>query len=131
MKKHGPLNSEISKVFADMGHTDTIVVADCGLPVPDGVPKIDLSVRLGQPSFLDVVSMIAEELEVEAVFVSKDIHDRNQGIYEALTRIFPKAEFTDMDHENFKKSTAHAKAVIRTGEATYFANCILRAGVIF
>ena len=36
MQKIGILNSEIAKVLADMGHTDTIVIGDCGLPVPDG-----------------------------------------------------------------------------------------------
>ena len=39
MQKIGILNSEIAKVLADMGHTDTIVIGDCGLPVPDGVKK--------------------------------------------------------------------------------------------
>ena len=34
MQKIGILNSEIAKVLADMGHTDTIVIGDCGLPVP-------------------------------------------------------------------------------------------------
>ena len=33
MQKIGILNSEIAKVLADMGHTDTIVIGDCGLPV--------------------------------------------------------------------------------------------------
>ncbi|RKO62361.1 ABC-type ribose transport system, auxiliary component [Caldibacillus debilis GB1] len=55
MKKHGILNSEIAKVLADLGHTDTIVIADCGLPVPAGVKKIDLALELGKPSFLDEV----------------------------------------------------------------------------
>lgn len=31
MKKNGILNSHIAKVLADLGHTDTIVIADCGL----------------------------------------------------------------------------------------------------
>ncbi len=55
MYKTGTLNSEISKVLSDLGHTDTIVIADCGLPVPKGVQKIDLAVRQGLPSFIDVV----------------------------------------------------------------------------
>ena len=40
MQKIGILNSDIAKVLADLGHTDTIVIGDCGLPVPAGVPKI-------------------------------------------------------------------------------------------
>ena len=37
MQKGGMLNSSIAKVLADLGHTDTIVIGDCGLPVPAGV----------------------------------------------------------------------------------------------
>ena len=35
MKKSGILNADISRVLAYMGHTDTIAVGDCGLPVPE------------------------------------------------------------------------------------------------
>lgn len=31
MQKIGILNSDIAKVLADLGHTDTIVIGDCGL----------------------------------------------------------------------------------------------------
>lgn len=47
MKKHGILNSHISKVLSDLGHTDYIVVADAGLPIPEGVTKIDLALKWG------------------------------------------------------------------------------------
>ncbi|MCY1029312.1 RbsD/FucU domain-containing protein, partial [Mammaliicoccus sciuri] len=33
MYKTGILNSEISKVLSDLGHTVRIVIAACGLPV--------------------------------------------------------------------------------------------------
>ena len=46
MQRHGILNSHIAKVLADLGHTDTICIADCGLPVPEGVQKIDLAWNL-------------------------------------------------------------------------------------
>ena len=45
------------------GHTDTIVIGDCGLPVPDGVKKIDLALKLGTPRFLEVVEELAKYME--------------------------------------------------------------------
>ena len=51
MQRHGILNSHIAKVLADLGHTDTICISDCGLPVPEGVQKIDLALDFGVPSF--------------------------------------------------------------------------------
>jgi D-ribose pyranase len=35
MKRYGILNSHISKVLANLGHTDFIVIADAGLPISD------------------------------------------------------------------------------------------------
>ncbi|MEG0552127.1 MAG: RbsD/FucU domain-containing protein, partial [Carnobacterium sp.] len=49
MKKNGTLNSELDKLLADLGHTDQIVIADAGLPIPAGVKKIDLALTLNDP----------------------------------------------------------------------------------
>ena len=54
MKRHGILNSNISRVLSSMGHTDRIAIADCGLPVPEGTERIDLAVTFGNPRFMDV-----------------------------------------------------------------------------
>ncbi|NLZ54216.1 MAG: D-ribose pyranase, partial [Thermoanaerobacteraceae bacterium] len=55
MKKRELLNSEISYLISKLGHTDTIVISDAGLPVPKGVQRIDLALIPGKPSFLDVL----------------------------------------------------------------------------
>ncbi len=46
MKRGELLNSYLSGLIADLGHKDKIVIADAGLPVPEGVEKIDLAVSL-------------------------------------------------------------------------------------
>lgn len=51
MYKTGILNSDISKVLSDLGHTDQIVIADCGLPVPKDVKKIDLAFNIRTAKF--------------------------------------------------------------------------------
>ena len=58
MNKYGILNSSIAKVLADLGHTDKICIGDCGLPVPNGVEKIDLALRFGEPLFIEVVKAV-------------------------------------------------------------------------
>jgi D-ribose pyranase len=128
MKRNGMLNSHITKVLADLGHTDTIVVADAGLPVPAGVMKIDLSLKEGVPSFLDVVEVLKEEMVVEQVTVAGEI-EQNQRVHEELKNAFPEMEY--ITHESLKSQLKDAKAVIRTGEITPYANCILHAGVTF
>ncbi|MDF4730595.1 D-ribose pyranase, partial [Vibrio parahaemolyticus] len=77
MKKHGVLNSEIAAVLASLGHTDTIVIADCGLPIPDGVKRIDLAVEIGKPSFLDVLQVVADDMAIEKVTLAEEVINNN------------------------------------------------------
>ncbi len=43
MKKTGILNQPISSVIAGLGHMDTLVIADAGLPIPPEAQRIDLA----------------------------------------------------------------------------------------
>ena len=89
MQRHGILNSHIAKVLADLGHTDTICISDCGLPVPEGVQKIDLALDFGIPSFEQVVSIIAKHMKSEAIHVAKEIKENNPEAYDFLESTFP------------------------------------------
>ncbi|PKE34569.1 D-ribose pyranase [Macrococcoides caseolyticum] len=131
MYKTGTLNSEISKVLSDLGHTDTIVIADCGLPVPKGVQKIDLAVRQGLPSFIDVVDEIAGHMVIEHVTLAEEIKDSNSAVLKEVDSIVKGIPNDFVTHEQFKTLTENSKVIIRTGEATPYANIILRSGVNF
>ncbi|WP_339242451.1 D-ribose pyranase [Paenibacillus sp. FSL F4-0243] len=131
MKKQGILNSHISKVLTDLGHTDTIVIADVGLPVPPGVPKIDLAVKLGVPSFQDIVDIISEDMVIEKVIVAEELETDNKVTSQYLNNKFKGIPIEAYSHEQFKQLTMQAKVIIRTGEAKPYANCILQAGVYF
>ncbi|NMO97334.1 D-ribose pyranase [Paenibacillus lemnae] len=131
MKKHGILNSHIAKVLSDLGHTDTIVIADVGLPVPPGVPKIDIALNLGTPSFKEVVDTIARDMVIERIILAEEIRSENMETLQYMQEQFPQEDLQFCPHEQFKALTRHAKVVIRTGEATPYANCILQAGVHF
>jgi D-ribose pyranase len=56
MKKTGILNQPISAVMASLGHTDTVVIADAGLPIPNGPKRIDLALAERIPSFLKTLA---------------------------------------------------------------------------
>lgn len=132
MQKGGMLNSAIAKVLADLGHTDTIVIGDCGLPVPEGVLKIDLALKPGTPSFMEVVAEVAKNMVIEKVEMASEVEERNPEVFAAMKQLFPNERWImDVDHEAFKKATAKAKCVIRTGEITPYANVILHSNVFF
>ncbi|MEN9656765.1 MAG: hypothetical protein RL571_230 [Pseudomonadota bacterium] len=132
MKKHGILNSDIARVLAQLGHTDSIVIADCGLPIPDHVERIDLALKLGQPSFVDTLQEILADMQVErAVFATECLTKNPTVAAQAQAMQSSGISIDFVSHEAFKQLCHKAKAVIRTGEASPYANIILQSGVIF
>lgn len=134
MKKKGILNSDISVILSDMGHTDKIVIADCGLPIPEDVVKIDISLSLGNPKFIDVLYEVLKDMKVEKVILASEIKDKNKILYEEILSVLETDNVGGIDyvsHEEFKAMLKDVRAVIRTGEATPYANIILQSGVIF
>lgn len=131
MKRNGILNSHISKILSDLGHTDQIVIADAGLPIPKDVPRIDLALTLGVPSFEDVVKVVSEDMVVEKVILASEIKEKNADTLTYMNETFSQTKIGFVSHEDFKEITKQARVIIRTGEVTPYANCILQAGVIF
>jgi D-ribose pyranase len=132
MKRFGHLNRDISRVLARMGHTDSLVIADCGLPVPDKIECIDLCLALGEPAFLRVLDSVLADMKVERAVFASEAREHNPAVTNrasSLAGTGVQVEF--VAHEQLKNLTHHARAVIRTGEATPYANVILHSGVIF
>ena len=131
MKKTKLLNSELSAVIAAMGHTDRIAVGDAGLPVPGSSQKIDLAVKRGLPSFLDVLDAILYELEVEEVTIASEMITQNPELYKEMAQKFNSVKINFVSHSEFKEITKSCKAVVRTGECMPYANIILQSGIAF
>ena len=131
MKKRGLLQHTLAETIASMGHTDLLVIADAGLPVPPGVPCIDLAVRCGLPPLLDVARAVADELQVEEIILADELLARDEVLPAALRELFPEACFRHVSHDELKRLSARARAVVRTGECTPYNNVILGSGVTF
>ena len=137
MKRQGILNSDISRVLSYMGHMDTICIGDCGLPIPDETERIDLAVRFGQPSFMEVLKEVGADMKIEKIVLAEEIKTHNPEILQEIEQFFagnetgfkPEVEF--VLHSDLKRMTNTCKAVIRTGETTPYANIILQSGCIF
>ena len=133
MKKHGILNSEISRVLSYLGHTDCICIGDCGLPIPDEVERIDLALAFGEPTFMRTLEIVAGDMKVEKIVLAEEIKTQNPQVLEQVLALFAQqgVEVEYVSHAQLKEQTRDCKAVIRTGEITPYANIILQAGCIF
>ncbi|NCA97986.1 MAG: D-ribose pyranase [Clostridia bacterium] len=131
MKKSGPLNSSINRVLGELRHTDTLCIADCGLPSPAGVETIDLALKLGSPSFLETLAVVQFDMVIEKITLAQEIESANPVVLSQIRQLLPDVPVEWTSHDQFKQQTRSCRAIIRTGEATPYANIILHAGVIF
>lgn len=143
MIKSSMLNSHINRVLSQLGHTDQIVIADAGLPIPNQTERIDLALIQGIPSFMETLKAVLPVLQVEKIILAEEIKTQNIALLEELLQLI--AYYSDLDpskkpieiiymsHEAFKAQTKEdcCKAVIRTGECSPYANIILESGVVF
>lgn len=137
MKRQGILNSDIARVLSYMGHTDRLCIGDCGLPIPDNVERIDLSLKLGVPRFIDVLEEVGSDMKIEKVVLAEEMKTRNPEVLDEVLNFLKenetgfKIDVEFVSHTKLKEFSKDCKAVIRTGETTPFANIILQSGCIF
>ena len=139
MKKGVLLNSEVSAVVSRLGHTDQVTICDAGLPIPTDVRRIDLALTQGVPTFLQVVDVVTQEMQVEKAILAEEIVKNNPQVHNALLaqltqlgQLQGKAIHVDyVSHQAFKVQSQHSQAVIRSGECSPYANVILCSGVTF
>ncbi|WLS78902.1 D-ribose pyranase [Erwinia pyri] len=139
MKKGTLLNSEISSLVSRLGHTDSVVIGDAGLPIPAGPQRIDLALTHGIPSFMQVVQTVTQEMQVESAIIAEEIKTHNPQLHSELLALLDLLQqhqgntlsIQYVTHQQFKQQTQRSQAVIRSGECSPYANIILCAGVTF
>ena len=136
MKKIGTLNTHLSLALSRMGHGDTLVICDCGLPIPRSSEIVDLALTSNIPRFIETLRVILEELEVERAVIAREMERSNKPTFDELMNELKAAKVKrvrKVSHAAFKKQTenGHNTVFVRTGEATPFANVILVSGVTF
>lgn len=127
------INPQLSRIISETGHTDLLVVTDAGLPIPAGSERVDLAFRPGDPAFFDVLDTVLAELVVEGAIVSAEVVEKSPHILKGLEdRLTPLGvEIELIPHTEFKLRTHDARAFVRSGEFTPYANVILQAGVAY
>ncbi len=74
---------------------------------------------------------ISEHMAVEELTLAEEVKLSNSPVHNKLTAYFHDVPIRYIGHKDLKRSANDAKAVIRTGEASPYANAIVHSGVIF
>jgi D-ribose pyranase len=132
MKKTDLLNSALSRLVATLGHGDMVLVTDAGMPAPHGAgPEIiDLALTPGVPDLATTVRVLLSEMQVQSHIVAGETLARGDAWLssEWMGHIGTREVVT---HEELKRLSHRARAVVRTGECTPYANLMLVSGVTF
>jgi D-ribose pyranase len=131
LKKSGILNPDLAYALAQLGHTDLICIADAGLPIPDSVPRVDLTLVLGVPTIAQVLAALADECVFQKKTYAKEADQKNTDFVSQMEKLWPELPTQKISHEDFKELVSKCRLVIRTGESSPYANAILESGVPF
>lgn len=131
MKKTPLLNTALSELIASLGHGDMVVIADAGLPIPAETYRIDLALTRGVPGFIETVRTVLSEMQVERAIIANETTRVSPQVLQDLQALLPGVPFEQVSHDELKDLCHRARAVVRTGEFTPYANVVLVAGVVF
>jgi D-ribose pyranase len=128
MRRGGILHPQLAAALAALGHTDTVVVADRGLPLPDGPETVQLAVVPGVPAFAVVLEAVLAEIVCQSAVVASETPADAAWLQTVRSGV---PEVTEVLHEELKRLTWSARLVVRTGESVPYSNVVLRCGVPF
>lgn len=131
MKKRGILNVQLAGLLAGLGHGDTYMIADAGMPIPRGVEVADLAVVGGVPTFQQVMDAVMDECAVERYTLAEEIREANPRLHEYILHKLDGVEHDYVAHRDLKAAEATCKFVIRTGEFSPYPNILLTAACAF
>jgi D-ribose pyranase len=127
------LNGRLAAAVATLRHGESIVIADAGLPVPDGVATLDLAVSPGLPGTMQLVQLLKEQLVLTEVRIATQMRHANATVRQQLVDLFSDTDLLrEIDHvEGIESALANAKLIVQTGETTPYANVVLVGGLDF
>lgn len=131
MKKSTLLNSDLSYIIATLGHTEMLVIADAGLPIPSSTKRVDLALVRGVPDAVETLSAVLSEMQVERVILAEETQEINPDFEKSVRDLLPDVPVDFVPHDELKRLSANSRAVVRTGECKSYANVILVSGVAF
>ena len=107
------------------------MIGDGGMPIPPGVPIVDLALCGGVPTFVQTMDAVLDETEVEFYTLAEEIREKNPELLAYIRGKLPNIECKMISHMDLKEMSKTVKFAVRTGEFTPYPNIILQAGVAF
>jgi len=126
MLKTGILNPHINSLLSRVRHTNTVVLSDRGFPFWPEIETVDISLADGIPTVLQVLAAVRQNFVIGGAFMAEEfLANNNKATRSAFAKALEGVPITHEPHTEFKKRVPSAIGLIRTGDATQYANMIL------
>lgn len=136
------LSPELLKVLCEMGHSDTIVIADGNFPA-ETIGKDAIVIRAdghGVPELLEAIlkvfpldTYVEQPVSLMQVMQGDNVET---PIWDVYKKIVAEADergdkvFGEVERFEFYEKAKKAYAIIATGETAIYANVMLQKGVV-
>ena len=128
MLRSGILNPQLNSLLARVRHTNTLVIADRGFPFWPQIETVDISLIDDIPRVLDVLRAIRANFVVGQLWMAKEFQTSNDPeVYASFEQAIKGIPVSFEPHIEFKRRVPSAIGLIRTGDATPYANMILES----
>ena len=120
------LNPEVAALIRHVNHTQMLLIADRGFPIPSLPKVIDLSLIADVPTILQVLTAILPDLPLDRLILAKEQKVASPARWQEHHGSGPCVEA--VPHLEFKAMARHAVGCIRTGDSTAYGNVLLVGG---
>ena len=136
------LSPELLKVLCDMGHSDTIVIADGNFPA-ETIGKDAIVIRADGHGVTEILEAVLKVFPLDT-YVEKPVSlmqvvpgdNVETPIWEVYRKLVSEVDdragnaFVEVERFEFYEKAKNAYAVIATGETAIYANIMLQKGVV-
>lgn len=136
------LSPELLKVLCEMGHSDTIVIADGNFP-SEKIGKNAIVIRAdghGVPEILEAIlklfpldTYVEKPVSLMQVMAGDTVETPIWDVYKKIVSEVDdrgNAAFEEIDRFEFYEKAKQAYAIIATSETAIYANIMLQKGVV-
>lgn len=120
------LNPDIAALIRRVNHTQMLLVADSGFPVPPLPTVVDLSLLSDIPTIPQVLEAILPDLPLDRLIVAEEATAASPGRCAEYAAHSPRVE--QVSHLELKRLAQHAVGGIRTGDSAAYSNVLLVGG---
>ena len=120
------LNPEVAALIRRVNHTQMLLIADRGFPVPYVATLIDLSLTSDIPTIPQVLAAIAPDLPMDRLIVAEEQREAAPERFREHQRGPVRVEL--VPHLRFKGLARHAVGCIRTGDSAPYGNVLVVGG---